>query len=359
LPPVIWLTYSPTGLGASPRGYSAHTPPQLGEDSIDVVREVLKADIRVRPHVLETRLLPSPGFDRIEEARVFFKCENLQHSGSFKVRGALSKALTLDRPALERGVITASTGNHGAAVSYALAQLDAKATVVVPEGTSTSKLANIRRHGGEIRVHGDDGVQSERFARSYAAEHGLEYLSPYNDLQVIAGQGTIGVELERQLDSVDVVIASVGGGGLVAGIAGYLKSRLPDVRIVGCSPVNSPVMIRSVEAGELLDLPSEPTLSDGTAGGIEADAITFPLVRDLVDDFVTVTEAEIAAAMVTFMDTHSLLIEGAAGVAVAAYRKLAETFRGKTVVVVLCGGNIGVDALRSVVCGPQSGQKRV
>ncbi len=316
----------------------------------NLAREVLDAEARIRPHVRETSLEPSPDFDGVDGAQVFFKCENLQHSGSFKVRGALSKALALSREELDRGVITASTGNHGAAVAFALSRLDAEATVFVPEGASASKLANIRRHGGTIREHGKDSGDTERFARAYASEHGMTFLSPYNDPQVIGGQGTIAVELERQLDTIDAVIVAVGGGGLIAGIASYLKDASPKTRIIGCSPENSPVMIRSVEAGRILELPSLPTLSDGTAGGVESDAITFPVVRDQVDELVTVGEQEIAAAMLLFMDTHSMLIEGAAGVAVAAYRRLAPSLRGKNTVVILCGGNIGVETLRTVVC---------
>ncbi len=319
----------------------------------DLAREVTEAETRIRPHVRTTPLERSPDFDGLRGAQVFFKCENLQHSGSFKVRGALSKALSLGREQLDRGVVTASTGNHGAAVAYALAQLGAKATVFVPEGAAPSKLANIRRHGGEVREHGQDGIDAERFARSFAAEQELAYVSPYNDAQVIGGQGTIGIELERQLDSIDVVVASVGGGGLIAGIASYLKSARPEVKIVGCSPAHSPVMIRSVEEGRLLDLPSLPTLSDGTAGGIEAGAITFPVVRDLVDDWITVTEAEIASGMVSVLERHALLVEGSAGVAVAAYRQVANRLVGQNVVIVLCGGNVGLDTLRHVVCPPE------
>ena len=317
---------------------------------IDVASEVRAAEQRIRAHIHETPLVASPGFDGLDGAQVFFKCENLQHTGSFKTRGALSKALFLSREELDRGVITASTGNHGAAVAFALAQVNAKATIFVPENASATKLGNIRRHGGEIRVHGTDSAETESFARKYAAEHSFCYLPPYNDPQVIGGQGTIGIELERQLDRIDAVVVAIGGGGLIAGIAGYLKAVRPEIKIIGCSPANSQVMIQSVQAGELLDLPSEPTLSDGTAGGVEPDAITFPVIREQVDEFVTVSEAEIGSAMCAFLDTHSMLIEGAAGVAIAACLKLAPTLAGSNTVVVLCGGNIALDTLRQAIC---------
>lgn len=321
---------------------------------MNLAREVREAEARIRPHIRETMLIPSPAFDGLEGAQVYLKCENLQHSGSFKVRGALSKALTLTPEQLNRGVITASTGNHGAAVAFALSQLNAQATVFVPEGASPSKLANITRHGGVIREHGSDSGETELFARDYADRNGMTFLSPYNDPQVIGGQGTIAVELERQLDPVDAVVVAIGGGGLIAGIASYFKAVRPHIQIIGCSPANSPVMIRSVEAGRLIEYASTPTLSDGTAGGIEPDAITFPVVRDHVDELITVDEAEIAAGMLSILETHSLVVEGAAGVAVAAYRKLASTLRGKNTVIVLCGGNVGLSTLRRVVCEPSA-----
>ncbi len=316
---------------------------------MDAAREVLEAEVRIRPYIRETPLEPSPGFGGGADARVFFKCENLQHTGSFKARGALSKALSLSREALDRGVVTASTGNHGAACAFALDVVGARATVFVPETASPAKVANVERLGGAIRRHGTDSGETEAFARAYADENGLTYLPPYNDPQVIGGQGTTALEICRQLEHVDAVVVAVGGGGLIAGIAAHLNSVSPGTRVIGCSPENSQVMIQSVKAGRILDLPSRPTLSDGTAGGVEPDAITFPVVRELVADFVTVTEAEIAAAMRAFMGVHAMMIEGSAGVAIAAYLKTRARWVGKNVVVVLCGANIDLETLRGVL----------
>ncbi len=317
---------------------------------LDVAKEVCSAEQRIRPYIRETPLLASPGFAGLDKSEVFFKCENLQHTGSFKVRGALSKALALSREELDRGVVTASTGNHGAAVAYAMAQRKAEAIIFVPENASATKLGNIRRNGGVIREHGTDSGDTEKYAREFAVREGLTYLPPYNDPQVIGGQGTIGIELISQLDEIDSVVVAIGGGGLISGIAGYLKSVRPQIRIIGCSPSNSQVMVQSVAAGKLLDLPSEPTLSDGTAGGVEDDALTFPVICTQVDDFITVSEDQIRAAMCTFIDTHSMLIEGAAGVAIAAWQQYAAEHRDEKSVVVLCGGNIALNTLRQVVC---------
>jgi threonine dehydratase len=178
----------------------------------------------------------------------------------------------------------------------------------------------------------------------------LPYISPYNDPAVAAGQGSIGIELDNQLSGMDAVFVALGGGGLISGIGGYLNSASPDTRIIGCSPENSKVMIQSIEMGELHgDLPSTPTISDGTAGGIEDDSITFELCRKYTDSYVTVTEAEIIESMIGFMDSHHMQIEGAAAVAIASFLKTADEYTGKTVVIVICGANIGVETLRKVL----------
>jgi threonine dehydratase len=219
----------------------------------------------------------------------------------------------------------------------------------VPENASPVKVEMIRRYGAEVSHHGDDGVITEIHARDYAERHGLVYISPYNDEQIIAGQGTIGVELARQLDQIDAVFVAVGGGGLIGGIAGYLKAVQPGIRVIGCLPENSPVMAVSAKAGQIIEMESRPTLSDGTAGGIEPGAITFELCQELVDDYILVSEEEIKAAMRLFIETQHMLIEGAAGVAVAAYLKAQESFRQKNVVIVICGANISLETLKSIL----------
>jgi threonine dehydratase len=307
---------------------------------LDVAKEVLAAEQRIRQHVVETPLLRA--------GEVSYKLENRQHTGSFKARGAMNKLLAVQPEELARGVVTASTGNHGAAVAYGMRQLGANATVFVPEGTSSGKTEAIKRLGAEIRIAGADCVEAEAEARRQAAESGAIYIPPYNDPQIIGGQGTIGLELDRQIDNIDALFVSLGGGGLISGIAGYLQSVRPGVEIIGCSPENSPVMIRSIEAGRILDLPSLPTLSDGTAGGVEAGSITFELCRNLVDRCITVTEDEIRRSLRQFVDTHGMVIEGAAAVAIASYLKIIDDFRGKSVVIIICGGNIDPETLQRI-----------
>ena len=319
---------------------------------MNIPEEVLEAFERINSHVRETPLEESLAYTERTGANVYLKLENLQHTGSFKVRGALNKILSLSEKELTRGVVTASTGNHGAAVAHSLRMLDANGIVFASPKASASKIAAIKRMGVEVREHGDDPIEAENFARKYAEENALPYISPYNDPKTIGGQGTIGIELEKQLEKLDAVFISVGGGGLIAGVAGYLKSVSPGTKIIGCSPENSKVMIESIRSGRLIgDLPSLPTLSDGTAGGIEDGAITFEPCQTLVDEWITVTEDEIKASLIEFMDTHHMMIEGAAAVAIASFLKTGDRFRGKNVVLVLCGANIGVDMLTEVLSG--------
>ncbi len=317
-------------------------------DPIDVAREVRAAEERARPYLLTTPVVPSLGLSAMVGSSVVLKCENLQHTGSFKARGAVSKVLSLSAEELDRGVITASTGNHGAAVSYAGAIVGVTPTVVVPKDANPSKLAAIERLGGHLEIHGSDSVDSELGARQMARERGMTFISPYNDPAIIGGQGTLGLELLEQVGDLTTVFVAVGGGGLASGVAGIVKAVSPSVRIIGCSPVNSAVMYHSLKAGEILEMPSQPTLSDGTAGGVEPGAITLDILHRLLDDFVTVEEDDIRRAFLELIEVEHLLVEGSAAMAYAAARASARTTEGTTAVI-LCGGNVGVEKLRVIL----------
>lgn len=314
-----------------------------------VYQDVLQAERRIRPHIRETYLDYSTYFSQMGGANVYFKLENLQHTGSFKVRGAMNKVLSLTEEERAQGVVTASTGNHGAAVAFSLGKLGARGIVFVPENAVQTKVEAMERLGVEVRYFGMDTVDTEAHARAVAARHNMIYVPPYNDRDVIGGQGTIGLELTRQLEQIDAVFVALGGGGLISGIAGYLKSVHPDVQVIACSPENSQVMIQSVQAGRILELPSLPTLSDGTAGGVEPNSMTFELCRELVDQYVTVTEEEIKESLVRFMQAQHMLIEGSAAVALAAYLQTRDEWVGKNVVIVLCGANLSLRVLKEVL----------
>ncbi len=311
--------------------------------------DVEAAELRVRPHIRETPVEPSRRLGELTGARVHLKLENLQTTGSFKLRGAMNKLLSLDPRERERGVVTASSGNHGAAVSFGLKALACRGIVFVPENASPAKVANIRAYGAEVRTHATDSGITEVFARRYAGENGLAYVSPYNDPAVVAGQGTLGFELSRQVDRIDTLYVALGGGGLISGIGGYLKAIGRSVEIVACSPENSAVMHHSIAAGRILEMESKPTLSDGTAGAVEQGAITLDLCRRYVDRSLLVSEDEIRDAMRLVIDHHHTLIEGAAGVAVAGAIKDRGRRPDGDVVIILCGANIARERLKEVL----------
>jgi len=315
----------------------------------EIRRESLAAAARIRDTIRETPLEPSPWLSRLGRCDVFLKLENLQITGSFKLRGAANRLLTLSQEARGSGVVTASTGNHGSAVAYMLRILGWPGTIYLPKTVSPAKLGALERLEANLEFHGDDGVEAENRARQVAQQTGRFYMSPYNDRQIIAGQGTVALEIERQARDVETVIVPVGGGGLISGIAGVLKASNPGIEIVGCQPSNSAVMHRSILAGALLELESEPTLADGAAGGIESGAITFSICQQHVDRFVVVSEEEIRQAIRHILEKHHLLIEGAAALAVAAFLQQTGHFRGRRTVLVLSGAKISLETLRAVL----------
>jgi threonine dehydratase len=315
----------------------------------DIATAAEQAAERIAALIRQTPLEYSPLFSRETGAEIYLKLENLQRTGSFKLRGASNRLMTLTPAERAAGCVAASSGNHGAAVAYAMQQLGTNGVIFVPEQTSSAKVEAIRSYGGDVRFFGTDGLDTEVHARAFAGKQGMRYLSPYNDANVIAGQGTCGVEIAHQLPDVASVYVAVGGGGLISGIASVLKTKNSAVRIVGCQPEESAVMAKSVEAGRILDLPSGSTLSDGTAGGIEPGAITFELCCDLVDEFILVSEEQIAAAVRRYIDVQHQLIEGAAGVAIAAMLADANLAEGEKSVVVICGANISRDSLKSII----------
>lgn len=304
---------------------------------------------RISEYVRETPLDYSPYFSDLSGANVYLKLENLQHTGSFKLRGAFNKLLSLTPEQKKAGGVAASSGNHGAAIAYAMSKLGISGVIFVPEQTSPTKVDAIKQAGGDVRFFGTDGLDTELHAREFARQNDMTYLSPYNDADVIAGQGTIGVEISRQLANVDAVFIAVGGGGLISGVGSFLKSVRPATRVVSCQPVASAVMTESVKAGEILDLPSDQTLSDGTAGGIEAGSMTFDICRAVTDKYETVSEEQIADAMRKFIDSHHMLAEGAAGVAIAGLLANPEEYQGQNVVIIVCGGNVSRDTLKKVI----------
>jgi threonine dehydratase len=303
--------------------------------------------IRTTPVELTTALGPA----------IAVKAEHFQRTRSFKIRGALNMLLTLPPAQRRGGVLTASTGNHGIAVATAGQLLQVPVAVVVAASTDPSIVTRLRQLGTTVDVvDSDDPVDAERAARQRAQQQGRPFVSPYNDPVVIAGQGTTAIELLTQLadvgwDALDAVVVAVGGGGLIAGIATWLKHAAPQIEIIGASPANDAAMAAAVEAGAIVASPARPTLSHSTAGGIEADAVTFPLCRELVDRWVRVAEDDIAATVRAMAFEEHQLVEGAAGVALHAAARTAEDEPGRRIMAISCGARLTPAELSAVLDG--------
>jgi threonine dehydratase len=287
-----------------------------------------------------TPLQYSPVLSKALGCEVLLKCEHLQPTGSFKIRGATNKVRLMGRSDRHRGVITASTGNHGKAVAHAARAAGVAATVYVAAGTAPCKIDGIRALGAKLVVVDGSPLEAELQARKAAAVQDQTYISPYNDVDVVAGQGTLGLELLDQEPDLDAVFISVGGGGLIGGTGTALKALCPQINVVGVWPSNSPCMLRALEAGKIIDVREQPTLSDGTAGAIEPGSVTFPICEAVIDHTVEVSEAEIAVAMQRVAQADHWMVEGAAGVALAGLIQRAGAYRDKKVAVALCGRNI-------------------
>lgn len=316
----------------------------------ELLSEVLKAELRIRPYILRTPLLESLPLSRYG-SKVYLKLENEQHTGSFKVRGSMNKVLSLSKAQRRRGVVAASTGNYGLGIARALSITGTSGIIFVPENADRSKVAAIKQYGVEVRYTkaGLPETISHGQAKRVAEGLGMAWASPYNDYQVIGGQGTIAIELVRQLADIDYVFVTVGGGGLIAGVAAYLRAISPLTKVIGCLPENAAEMYHCVRAGKFIPVETHDTVSDGSAGGFEEGSVTLPLCQGLIDNWVLVTEKEIKHAVRLILDEHHKLIEGAAGVAVASYLKRKPELADKNVVILICGGNMSTSTLRKVL----------
>ncbi len=312
---------------------------------MNIKNEVLQAEKIIRKYIRETPLEYSPFLSRICNCNVYMKLESEQLTGSFKIRGAMNKLLSLSEVQRQKGVVTASTGNHALAVAYGLQKLNIQGDIYLPENAAKSKIEALKYYNAPVKFYGTDCVEAEIHARDESEENDLVFVSPYNDPQIIAGQGTIGMEILKQLPITTSIFVPVGGGGLISGIAGYMKYSAPEIKILGCLPTASPVMAESIKAGKIIEMKIEETLSDATAGGIEPGAITFDLCKKYVDDYFLVTEEEIKKAISLILEKHHKVFEGASASTVAALLKNKEKFEAENVVLVISGSNISVEKL--------------
>jgi len=297
-------------------------------------------------HVLRTPMLPAPRLSALTGANVHVKYENLQVTNSFKERGALTKLAALSADERRRGVIAMSAGNHAQAVAYHAARLGVPATIVMPETTPFVKIAATRAHGAEVVLDGETVSDAQARAEAIAAERRLVWVHPYDDPHVIAGQGTIALEMLEEAAFLDLLVVPIGGGGLIAGMAVAGKGVKPAIEIVGVECMLYPSMWNAVKAG---DRPvGGPTLAEGIAVK-NVGQLTLPVVRELVADIVLVDEAHLERAVNAYLTLQKTMAEGAGAAGLAAMLAEPEHFRGKTVGLVLCGGNIDPRILASIM----------
>jgi threonine dehydratase len=314
--------------------------------NLNDIREAQKA---LKPYITCTPLVHSVYLSRLSCGQVFLKLENQQITNSFKVRGAFYKLLNLTQKEESMGIITASAGNHGQALAYAAQKLGLPAKIVVPTNTPHVKVEGIRKWGADLVLFGDCYDEAEAKAKELARKDGCAYVSPYDDELIIAGHGTIGLEIVEAMSNVEAIVVPVGGGGLISGISIAAKGLKSSVEIVGVQSEASPVMYESLKAGRIVEAPKTETIAEGLSGGIEKDALTFEIAKKYVDRMLLVKEATIRRAVYLLCKHEKLVVEGSGAAAIAPLLEDKALFRGRTVVCVITGGNIDEELLDDIL----------
>lgn len=310
--------------------------------------DIKRARKRIQKQIYFSPFAYSETISRMTGNRVFFKLDNLQMTGSFKERGALNRLLTLTPHEAKRGVIAASAGNHGMAIAFHSQRLKRAATIVMPLHAPLIKISRVRQYGGECVLHGTDYDSAFAEAHRLSQERGLSFIHAFDDPWVVAGQGTMGLELYEQNSALDAVVVPVGGGGLIGGIAFALKTLNPRIRIIGVQAEAMPSMRAALESGKPIRLPGSTTIADGIAVRMVGD-LPFALVRRYVDEVVTVTEGEIANAVLLLLEIEKTVAEGAAAAALAALMTKKVKANGKNVGLVVSGGNIDMNLISRII----------
>ncbi len=304
---------------------------------------------RIAEPLVLTPCTRSGVFDPLFGGQAWFKFENLQRTGSFKERGALNRMLLLTAEERAKGIIAASAGNHAQGVAYHAGRLGVRATIVMPERTPLVKVSNTEGFGARVVLHGRNYDEAMQEAQRIRAAEGLTLIHPFDDPGVIAGQGTIGLELLEQCPDLDVVVVPIGGGGLISGIAAAIKARRPEVRVIGVEAANLPAARRALDAGDPAVIPAAETIADGIAVRRVGDT-TFSLMREMVDDVVLVEEEEIASAVLLLLEREKTVVEPASATTLAAVMQARiPNLAGRDVVMVLSGGNIDVNLLSRII----------
>ena len=316
---------------------------------LDVPELVLEAHERCQEHLSPTPLEYSRYLSEKIEGEVWLKLDSMQRTASFKFRGALNKILSLTEAELDKGIVTASTGNYALAVAEAMRIRKRRAKIYVAGDIDPSRLSQLKAHGLDLVIFGKVAWEAEKEARRVTEDNDMIYVSPYNDPIVVGGQGTCGYEISQQLPGLNAALFACGAGGLLTGSAGWLKSHNPKVEAFGVSPENSPVMYESMRANKMVEMETYPTLADTCAGGVDLDSITLDLCRRYVDEIMLLTETEIEKSIRLLFEQHRLVVEGSGALSVGGLLKRKDHFKGKKVVAVICGRNIPLELFKRII----------
>ena len=317
----------------------------------DIVEQTTIAGVYQAARQLEgvackTRLIASDYFSELSGNQVFLKPENLQHTGAFKLRGAYNKISQLTDEERKKGVITASAGNHAQGVAFAAQRLGVKAVICMPATTPILKVEGTKALGAEVVLHGDGFDDAYTYSLELQKQHGYVYIHPFNDLQVLLGQGTTALEIIDACKDIDAILVPIGGGGFAAGVALATKLVNPNIKVIGVEPENAACMKAALKAGKVVTLASTDTVADGCAVKT-AGTLTFEFCQKYLDDIITVSEMEIMGALLSLIEKHKLIAEGAGVLSLAALSKLP--FKGRKVAAIVSGGNIDISMISALI----------
>ena len=310
------------------------------------IDDIYLAQTILKPILGKTELSESPFFSEECGNRVFLKPENLQVTGSFKIRGAYYKISKLSDEEKARGIVAASAGNHAQGIGYAAQMLGVKATIVMPETTPIIKVEATKKYGVQVILHGDSYDDACQKARELEAEFGYVFVHPFDDIDVMLGQGTVALEVLKELDNVDKILVPIGGGGLISGIAIAAKILKPSIKIIGVEPEGACCIEQSLAKNRVVELKKVDTMADGVAVKRPGD-LTYEVIKEFVDEVVTVSDLDIIEAILLLIEKHKLITEGAGALSVAGLKKLGPD--NKNVVCVISGGNIDISTISAII----------
>lgn len=310
------------------------------------LKEIIKARENIKDVITKTPLLYSNIFSDLYDNNVYMKCENLQLTGAYKLRGALNKIRSLNNEEKSLGVVCSSAGNHAQGVAYASSLSSVKSTIVMPKTTPYLKVQSTKNYGGNVILHGNCYDDAYNEAKRIEKENGSIFIHPFNDIDVIYGQGTIALEIFEELPNIDIIICPIGGGGLISGVALEAKKFNPNIKIIGVQAEGANAMLKSFDKGSLTSIDSVNTIADGIAVKTPGD-LTFNIIREYVDKIITVSDDEIVEAFLTLSEKHKLIAEASGVVSLAALKNL--NFKNKNVVSIISGGNIDMLTISSLI----------